>query len=1510
MGERMSVDKLYEAVKSGRVKMDDLNDEGVKELKNYVSSIRPETYGDSSQSSRSLTNEKVSMMKQEPNRVAASSIPENTTYKQYTPNLQQEKIDKMKKFENAAPAKHIPEPEIQQQPLWKKVVDSSANAIEGFYDSVGFGLQQEAQRRVNDILVNTGKMSKEEQKEIESNAKQRQDTTSYKVGQFAGYIPPGAMIEKGVAKGLSKMVTAETKGTKLLPFVSGGLAGGLEAATQEGADVAFRQDSFDPLNVALGVGVGGAIGVAAPFVSKKASEILERWKPKSNPQTQTQGAKLALPEPRQRGNVNNAKTPDVVVNPHTFKLPEPSANTVSQIDNVQGAWDDLASINDEIRQLESKYQQAVNDQFKWLKESRNSRKGVEQGGLIQTADNYVTGRYGRISNNPKWYQDFYAQNGRVPTNKDLYELAKRHIDEGFADDGGMIPAWKTQNSYDETVTALSQARDTIRQTMKERGLNITDATIKTETVKGIRPKVQEAAEKVKHAQPTQLPSGVNGMVGDGTQAFAGLYKPFPQRPLQTERTISRNQVVKNMRNNLGVVIDTGRLSQGKGVLGIYKIQPEVVRSRQQGDLQVLSHEIGHHFDKKFNLSQQTQFQRELINLTNTVNAGHLANYQPQQHMEEAIAEYFRTFLVDPQQARQLAPNFTQYLDSKLPKNLRQGLEATQRDIDTWITQGEFEQAKGLLDFDSRPKEKFNFQKWYSRNVDDLNPLAMVEKALQGKLGIGKESMYKMARLSRGVAEKAKLSITRGIYDANGNKVVDGLAQIIKPVEEMGVSEKDFATYLSVLHAIDLKKLGKQVPFDDGQIRAVMQRMDRPELRKVQQGIVKWNNFLLDILVDAQVLSPSSVTKMRQDYPNYVPFMRYFDDDAIAGFRDGGYGASKGFANLSNPVKRMSEEGSTRTIINPFESMVKNTFLAMNAAAKNKVGLQLAELSKVDGAGAWVEALEEGGRDSKEHVITVFENGKGRPYKLRDPELYKAMLSMDHETANTIVKFLGGAAGMLRAGATLTPEFVVRNPMRDVVGATISGGKYGFNPIDFFKGLSHVVRKTDTFDKFISSGGAYSTLMALDRDAQREALDQIFRQTLKNKAMNIIKSPAELTKLLSGYSLAKGTIGTLRKASEVTELATKVGAFSKALNKTGSLEEAAYFARDLMDFNRAGSNVRPANQIIAFLNASLQGTDKLVRSFKENPASFLTRAAVTLIAPSVALHYWNNNLPPEMQEKFNNIPQWQKDTFFIIGIPGTGEFARIPKPFEAGVLFATGTDRFLRWMQENDPDAWKNYGLTVMDAFTPPVLITALMPIIEATTNYNFFRKAPIVPMGEQRREKKDQYGLYTSETSKEIAKVLSKTPLKDSNLASPRIIDNTIRGYTAGLGSYAVSGIDAGIKALRGDRGIPLPAKKPTEQPFTRAFFASTSGGGQIREDFYQRWNELDRQKASATFNNKPFVNAEYNRLKSAKKNMDKLYDSYKRIQESETVSPAEKRRKMDELDKQMNNIARMVLKK
>jgi hypothetical protein len=117
---------------------------------------------------------------------------------------------------------------------------------------------------------------------------------------------------------------------------------------------------------------------------------------------------------------------------------------------------------EEWKPLVDEFEQAVEQQYQYLKNSMG--KGVEYGstgggGLGNFKE--VNGGF-RISNNPKWYQDFYKQNGRKPNNAELRELAEQHVREGFQDEVGDLPAWQPKK-VQEIDNEIEEILDVIRQ---------------------------------------------------------------------------------------------------------------------------------------------------------------------------------------------------------------------------------------------------------------------------------------------------------------------------------------------------------------------------------------------------------------------------------------------------------------------------------------------------------------------------------------------------------------------------------------------------------------------------------------------------------------------------------------------------------------------------------------------------------------------------------------------------------------------------------------------------------------------------------------------------------------------------------------------------------------------------------------------------------------------------------------------------------------------------------------
>jgi hypothetical protein len=89
---------------------------------------------------------------------------------------------------------------------------------------------------------------------------------------------------------------------------------------------------------------------------------------------------------------------------------------------------------------------------------------------------------------------------------------------------------------------------------------------------------------------------------------------------------------------------------------------------------------------------------------------------------------------------------------------------------------------------------------------------------------------------------------------------------------------------------------------------------------------------------------------------------------------------------------------------------------------------------------------------------------------------------------------------------------------------------------------------------------------------------------------------------------------------------------------------------------ASARLSALNSISAFLNPTIQGVDKTIKAFKENPVQYSAKAGMYITTPTLLL-YWANY----GDKRIDDLPQWRKDLFWHIKVNDT--YYPIPKPFE-------------------------------------------------------------------------------------------------------------------------------------------------------------------------------------------------------------------------------------------------------
>lgn len=963
------------------------------------------------------------------------------------------------------------------------------------------------------------------------------------------------------------------------------------------------------------------------------------------------------------------------------------------------------------------------------------------------------------------------------------------------------------------------------------------------------------------------------------------------------RSVTRKEILDAVNNLFNQRVKSGRLGRDN-VRGWYNTKTDVIRSGNYGEIPVIMHELGHYVDNYFGFSKDARFNTEF----NGVIQDRFGKAYNKLGMDgirgEGYAEFFKDYVSDRAKAKREFPEFYKHFTEAIAKEpeLNGITNKLSKLVHEWHRQGGAERIKGSISFESKGKVsqaidaikngdakdviKKALNDVYTKAIDELNPLKDLVEEVERQTGekiAFNDNPYMQAWLARGWVGKAETLIEHGAPEHG----IKPLKDILKGIGEK--EHKEFSAYLVALHDLDLHKNKQKATFDYTEDAAVLgKHAGNERFQKAAVEIYKYQDYLLQMLVKEGMLTAKAYHTMRKMYPHYIPFFRDMSDAGMQSFLSGG----KGFIDVSSPVKRF--KGSTRDIIDPLESIIKNTFQFYNTIERNHVGRTFAKLADKNGVGQIVERVN-GNKAATDNTFNVWENGEKVTYETT-PELIQTMRMLDKDQSNMVVKIFSYPANWLRAGATLSPEFILRNPVRDMIGASIYS-KHGFIPVvDTFKGLALFLKKGELYWEYMKSGAAHAAMVSLDRDYLGGQLRDIMSR--ESKVTKLIKNPLEL----------------LRAMSEATEMATRLAEYDNARKgytglsnrlfgkdrKPLTAREAALESRDItLDFSRRGTHTKRLNQITAFFNATLQGADKMARAFKEDPRGMTVKTMLYITLPSVLLWYMNKD-----DERYQELPQWEKDTFWII--PGKENMYRIPKPFEAGVLFGTSFERMLQYFDDAKNNrksvGFKGYGERVMDSLAPGLIPTGAIPVLEYMTNYSFFRQRSIIPQSQENLPARLQYGANSSEVAKFVG---------DKINVSPYMVDNTIRGLGGGLAGLGLSGIDA-ISGAKENNASKKWYETPGLRGFTAAPYQSSNSVQRVYDD-YKEQEKLHNEFKLTGQRPEGYDAKEFAKLKSASDSLKGLNKASKAIINNERMSGEQKREQLDKINMRKANIARSV---
>jgi len=256
---------------------------------------------------------------------------------------------------------------------------------------------------------------------------------------------------------------------------------------------------------------------------------------------------------------------------------------------------------------------------------------------------------------------------------------------------------------------------------------------------------------------------------------------------------------------------------------------------------------------------------------------------------------------------------------------------------------------------------------------------------------------------------------------------------------------------------------------------------------------------------------------------------------------------------------------------------------------------------------------------------------------------------------------------LTIGVTVSPEFRVANLLRDTIHS-VAVADMDVNIVkNVASGWKGTRRGSETQVAMLAGGGAFGTSGYID-GADPEAVKRLVKKGVDEDT--ILTTAARLGKVWDWYQEWGARAENINRAA----------AYKTAIERGADNLEANFAARDLLDFSRTGSfvAVRAVAQLVPFLNARLQGLDKMGRAVanKKQRAQFAAVTAVYSLA-SVMLYLMMRD-----DDDYKEAEQWERDAYHLFKLPGSDVMYRFPRPFEVGTI-ATIMERITEQAVDDD-----------------------------------------------------------------------------------------------------------------------------------------------------------------------------------------------------------------------------------
>jgi hypothetical protein len=734
--------------------------------------------------------------------------------------------------------------------------------------------------------------------------------------------------------------------------------------------------------------------------------------------------------------------------------------------------------------------------------------------------------------------------------------------------------------------------------------------------------------------------------------------------------------------------------------------------------------------------------------------------------------------------------------------------------------------KGFKDRISEAMSATPFAKFRQMFINKYERIEYFSKQLAKQFGdavlLADQSAIAAALMSDRAAGVAAESFKSGIpVYAKGYTYVDNMGGKVKGLMEilMPLAQKQdpfvyqmYQDYAARRRGVRLDSEGKITPFTRQELSEIP-KIEKafPEFKQVFEDYQRYNEGLVRYMRDTGVIDAKAAQEWMR-YGDYVPFYRQLEGESTVG--------PSIFSAISGVKAPKKLKGGDAPLGEFLETVVRNSRAAIEAGmrnvAANRVVNNFQSLNSPSTGGRLVEKTSEQNKNRPD-VVTVRENGKDAYYKVADPLLVQSLQALNIPQIPGL-DILAKPAEFLREMVTRDPAFIGASVLRESLSAWITTGQK----------LTPVASGVNQFVKILAN--ASPTVQALRRagigsgyefkgDVQATAGE--FGRQLKEKA-------GEMTAAQKAVMPLRAMWDGLDKASTAADLSTRAAVFERVMQETGNEAEAIYQAMEVINFSRKGSSpiIQIFAAIIPFLNARIQGLDLLYRAgFGELASATKVAQQKAFMLRSLALFGTTAMYYALVQdeEEWQRADQETRDNYWIIGN------MKFPIPFELGVMFKVLPERIMAYTMGEDTGEQVRASIArqVLGTLSFNPIPQAVLPLIEASSNYSFFLQRDIVGMGKKDLAPEFQTSEGTSQIAIQLGQTLGISPMK---------IDYVIRGYTGAMGTYAISTMDS---IIRSEDDATKATWRLDQIPVLKRFMISDLGAGTVNE-YYDLREKLD----------------------------------------------------------------------